>query len=133
MISGLASSKALLLVAAASCISNVVQFYRADAFQADIKARDTKIESQNNTILSYQNSVKQYNAEIDALMNERDDMVWLLAERAEQHNKMEQQLNDDINAVRKELEVQKQKDPGLAECLSRPWPDDIADRLRQDY
>lgn len=120
----LSISKVLAVVVAASCITNVIQYMRADAFKSDIESRD-------NTIAQQQLSIKQSNAEIASLTQELGGMSQLLVERANQNNEVERQLQHDIEALQKELDAQKGK-PEI-DCLHRPWPSAIADKLRQAY
>ncbi len=69
------------------------------------------------------NQVSQ--ASIDTLTQENSDANQLLVKRARQHSTIEEQLNEDIEMLRGQLVGN--------ECYQKPWPSDVANRLREPY
>lgn len=69
------------------------------------------------------NQVNQ--ATIETLTQENSDANQLLVKRAQQHSTIEEQLNEDIETLRGQLAGN--------ECYQKPWPSDVANRLREPY
>lgn len=106
------------LVIAAVGVAMVSMWLMLKASKSEQVALRARLDNALST-----NQVSQ--ATIETLTQENSDANQLLVDRTRLHSTIEGKLNEDIEMLRRQLADD--------ECYQKPWPSDVANRLREPY
>ncbi|MGS4882684.1 hypothetical protein [Photobacterium damselae] len=118
-------SKAGLGIVALFLVISVAYHFKVVNLKASFEAAKQEVAEVNQQLATLQSVNSNNQIQIDTLLKERSSFAKLMAKRDADNQSQKRLLEDDIKAMKNELNNKK--------CMAVPFPDLVIKRLQQSY
>ncbi|AWK83553.1 hypothetical protein [Photobacterium damselae] len=118
-------NKITVAIVVLSLVISTAYRFKAETLKASFEVAKQEVADVNQQLITLQSINDNNHIKIEILLKERSSFVKLMAKRDAENKAQKRLLEDDIKAIRNELNNK--------ECMAASFPDPVIKRLQQSY